>query len=75
MTRQQAIKEIYLWQYDNTRSFYNSLVTLIHRADGHNKVKLGIFFPEILSAYYEWCDSEDYGRQIFINHGLMEIKE
>ena len=69
MTRQEAIREFYYWQFDNTGSFYNLLCTLFQKADSVNTVRLAVAFPEMADAYFQWYSSP-YQIEFFKEHGV-----
>lgn len=72
MTYEEAVLEIYRWQYDNTDSFYNGLITLFQKADTTNREKLFSAFPNLGSAYLDWCLAPFNGKALFIKHGLLD---
>ena len=53
-TVEDAIKEIFLWQYQSTGSFYNLLITLFRVADYENRVKLSRIWPNLAIALTLW---------------------
>lgn len=57
----EAAKEIYYWQYSNTNSFMNNLISLFHKADFNNKHRLAKGFPWVRMAYELWegADTQD----------------
>lgn len=64
----EAIKEIYYWQYHNTNSFMNRLITLFQVADRQNFARLERGFPLIAIAYNMWLISpnqNDFFEQYF----------
>ncbi len=61
-----AIEEIYFWQYHNTNSFMNRLITLFQVADRENSRRLERGFPLIAIAYNMWLISpnqDDFFRE------------
>lgn len=70
-TYNDAVRELYFWQYSNTGCFHNMLFSLMQKADTDNYAKLEIAFPEEAEAYYQWCKSDDYGNELFRQHGLI----
>lgn len=51
---EKAVLEIYLWQYDDTNSFMNRLITCLQVADRGNRMRIGKGFPELLSMFMLW---------------------
>lgn len=72
MTYEEAVKEVYYWQYENNGSFYNMLLFLFQKADGYNQHKLGVAYPSLYLAYLDWCVAGEYGNELFKKHGLMK---
>ena len=65
MNYEQAVWEVYYWQYEPTGSFYNMLIDLYRKADGSNRYKISIAYPMIATAIDEWDESGDNGDDLF----------
>lgn len=61
----EAIKELCIWQYDYTASFYNMLFYMFQKADNDNRYKLGKAFPEHYRAWQLWNLSGNAGIDLF----------
>ena len=72
MTKEDAVKEIYFWQYSNTGCFNQKLFDLYMKADGNNKSRLWLAFPELIEALEDWNKAGDYGKELFIKYGLIK---
>lgn len=72
MKLEDAILEVYYWQYSKTSSFYNQLCDLYMKADSNNKGKLTGAYPEICIALNMWMNAGDYGNDLFREHGIMD---
>ena len=72
MNLENAVRELYFWQYSNTGCFHNILFDLMQKADTNNYAKLKIAFPEEAEAYYLWCKAGNYGNDLFKQYGLLE---
>ena len=72
MTLEQAIAEVYYWQYSNTDSFFSILIHLFRKADRTNSAKLSTVYPEIAAAIKMWEKSGDNGDDLFREYGLMK---
>lgn len=55
--KKEAAQHIYDWEYRNTSSFFNMLITLIAKADMRNKARLFRAFPYEVMAHNEWMES------------------
>jgi len=72
MSIDEAVEQVYYWQYSNTGSFFNQLITLFQKADGNNIKKLNSAYPEIFLAIEMWKVAGDNGDDLFRDFGLME---
>lgn len=72
MTFEDAVKEVYYWQYDNPNSFYSGILTLYQKADSGNRRKLKSVYPELIQAYEAWCLAGECGDELFKEHGLLK---
>lgn len=75
-TFEEAVRHIYDWQHCNTDSFYNGLCTLWMKADVSNKRRLEQGFPFLGKAMAAWNEADNYGEDLFREHGLgLEFSE
>lgn len=72
MSYEEAVRELYFWQYSNTGCFHNMLFDLMQKADIKNYVKLCTAFPHECHAFTEWMASSDNGNDLFREHGLLK---
>ncbi len=59
MTYEQAVKEVWVWQYSNTGSFYSQLCTAWQKADPKNRARLFQAFPQLCEAMNDWEAAEE----------------
>lgn len=71
MTYNDAVRELYFWQYSNTRCFHNMLFDLMQKADHINIERIAVGFPEEVEAFRDWCKASDCGNELFRQHGLI----
>lgn len=67
MSYYEAVLEIYLWQYNNTYSFYNLLVLCIQKADHNNRWRIGMGFSDLVKAFEDW-EATDHIDDLFKAH-------
>lgn len=67
MTYEEAVKELWAWQYSNTSCFHNMFFSLIQKADWHNRERLAQAFPMEVKVYTEWCDAPTHTAFFEIN--------
>ena len=72
MSYEQAVRELYFWQYSNTGCFHNMLFDLMAKADANNFARLVPSFPNECMAYIDWSGAGDGGNELFRKHGLMK---
>ena len=72
MTYEEAVREVYFWQYSNSGCFHNQFFDLFCKADHINRAKLSLGFPEEASAFAAWNLAADFGDELFREHGLMK---
>lgn len=71
MSYEQAVKEIWVWQYNDTGSFFSLLIFLFRKADYNNKAILRAAYPNLFQALQDWEAADDNGRDLFRKYGLM----
>lgn len=69
----EAVRQVYYWQYNHTKSFNNCLLDLFGKADLDNSLRLQRGFPELTAAYADWYLSDDQ-EAFFKCHGLNTNK-
>lgn len=74
-TLEDAVKEIWVWQYDDTNSYYTNLIRLYRRADKDNKRRLDLAYPQLGLAIQMWEMAGDRGNDLFRSFGLMVPKD
>ena len=74
MSEKEAVTEVFRWQYQNTNSFFNKLLDVIHKADVSNRAKLMKAFPNLVAAHTLWMDSPTPGK-FFESYGCIEAVE
>lgn len=74
-TLEDAVKEIWVWQYDDTNSYYTNLIRLYRRADKDNKRKLDLAYPQLGLAIQMWEMAGDNGNDLFRSFGLNVPKD
>lgn len=75
MTKQEAVKHVYYWQYshkhnDPATNFTSRLLDLFRKADRDNYAKLKSAYPELVDALELWDNSPDGGDELFTSHGF-----
>jgi hypothetical protein len=58
MISKEAVQKIKNWQ-DGHTGFTSEFINLYAKADGGNKFKLALGFPELVAAYEAWYNSPD----------------
>lgn len=70
MTLEEAIKELYFWQYSSDPSWFTAkLFDLIAKADPLNRFKLAEVFPAEVKAWMMWQESPNE-EEFFRSHGI-----
>ncbi len=59
---QDALNEVFFWQYENTDSFKNILFFMFQKADRENFKRLRLGFPFEAQAYTMWYQSESQNK-------------
>lgn len=73
MTLEDAIRELFFWQYNWLHghprdNFHAILYGLIHKADQQNKARLRLAFPEEVQAWEMWVAAPKE-EAFFAEHG------
>lgn len=71
MSIEDAVREMYRWQFEPTNSFYNRLILCIQMADRENRMKLAVGFPELITAFCLWHQAKDQ-REFFKEWGFLK---
>jgi hypothetical protein len=66
---EEAIKELFYWQYNYTGSFTQRLFDLFQKADPVNVGRLSMGFPHDYEAWRAWSRAEDT-EQFFRDRGF-----
>lgn len=70
-TYENAVRQIYHWQHNNTNSFCNGLCSLWQKADDSNKARLAHAYPNLALAMVAWDCAGNGGEDLFI--GVSDV--
>ena len=68
-----AVGKVFYWQYNNSNSFSDLILSAIAKADVNNSIRLLSAFPELCSAYADWYIAPD-PKKFFKKYGFDVIE-
>lgn len=73
-TVEDAIWQIWIWQHNNTGSFFSTIILAYCKADSGNRAKLGKVFPGLPIAMQMWHAALDNGEALFRQFNIPESR-
>lgn len=73
-TLEDVVWQIWIWQHQNTDSFFSIILRAFRKADASNRTKLASVWPMLPVGMALWEASKDNGEALFRQFNIPESR-